>query len=114
MLAPSSRMIVRDVTEKILKAGILDRPKLFIKPSELVDGVSRISFADRLKERESDVVSKGLLLNRGAHIVCVRCGGKSEIGGEGKIAGHISFKWRAWELTWASRCICGGAWMRVM
>lgn len=110
---PSSVTVVRGAVGNILKASIIDRPKLFIKPSELVDGVTRLSIAERLKDRDTDVVSKDLLLNPGLDVVCMRCGGRSEVGGSGQVAGHISQNWRAWEMTWASRCICGGGWMRV-
>lgn len=76
----------------------------------MVDGVSQMTLADRLEPKDVDVVTKGMLSNRGTGFVCVRCGGKSEIGGDKKVAGHFSLRWLAWEKVWATRCICGGAW----
>ncbi|GJE87143.1 hypothetical protein PsYK624_032260 [Phanerochaete sordida] len=111
-LLPSSIPVIRGAVEKILSSSIIDRPKLFIKPSELVDGVTRLSLSDRLKDRDTDVVSKGLLLHPGLDVVCMRCGGRSEVGSS-QVTGHVSQNWRAWEQTWASRCVCGGGWMRV-
>lgn len=109
---PSCQTFLREAIEKILGSDIINRPKLFLKPSELLDGVSRLSISEPIKDRDIDVVSKGLLLHRGANIVCTRCGGQSEVGGDGR-EGHPSKSWEAWERTWASRCVCGGAWMRL-
>lgn len=111
---PSMVPVVRGAVEKILKASIIDRPKLFLKPSELVDGLTRMSLTERPKDRDIDVVSKGLLLHPGLDVVCMRCGGRSEVSGSGQVAGHVSQSWSAWESTWGSRCICGGRWMRVL
>lgn len=111
-LAPSLQSLLRETTDKILKSGVIDRPKLFIKSSELIDGVTRLSISDKLKHRESDVVSKALLeQGSGRGVICVRCGGASEIGENGVAIGP-SLRWRVWEQSWASRCICGGIWMK--
>jgi hypothetical protein len=113
-LTPAFQPLLREVTDKILKSGVIDRPKLFIKSSELIDGVTQLSIADKMKQREPDVVSKALLLQRGGiSVVCVRCGGRSEIGGNGMVVGHVSLRWRAWEQSWAWRCVCGGAWVKT-
>ncbi|EKM55338.1 uncharacterized protein PHACADRAFT_255893 [Phanerochaete carnosa HHB-10118-sp] len=112
-LLPSLIAVARGAVETILEGSIIDRPKLFIKPSELVDGVTRLSLTDRLKDRDTDVVSKGLLIHPGLDFVCTRCGGRSETGGPSEVAGHVSQNWSAWEQTWTSRCVCGGGWMRV-
>lgn len=98
--------------DKVLSSDVIDRLRLFIKPSDLIDGVSRLSVTEQVKEQESDVVSKGVLLHTGVTITCLRCGGQSEIGGEGSVAGHTSMKWHAWEKIWATRCVCGGPWIR--
>lgn len=111
--SPSSRPFLREAAEKILKAGAINRPKLFIKSSELTDGITRLSITDRLKGRDTDVVSKGLLLRRVTDAVCIRCGGRSEVGGDGSVVSHSSKRWFKWEKVWASRCVCGGAWIRV-
>ena len=113
---PTTAASVRSGVKKILASSAIEREKLFIKPSDLVDGVSRLSLSEQLKEQESDVVSKGVLLHTGLPVTCVRCGGRTEInGGEagmGAVAGHVSVRWAAWEKMWASRCVCGGAWIR--
>ena len=110
--APSSRQFIREAAERILEAGVVNKPKLFIKPSELADGITRLSISDRERERDLDVVSKELvLLGRPGVIICVRCGGKSVESGDIGIVGHNSTLWHTWEKIWASHCVCGGAWM---
>ena len=112
-LTPAFEPALRQATDRILRSGIIDRPKLFIKAEELIDGITRLSIADKMKAKETDVVSKGVLLhNGGTVVVCVRCGGKSEIGGNSAVAGHTSLRWRVWEYSWSTRCVCGGAWVK--
>ena len=112
--APAAWPFLRESAERVLKSGAIDRAKLFIKPSELADSLSRLSVLDKAREKDPDVVSKGLLLHRSAGIVCVRCGGRSEMGSVTGAVGHVSARWKAWEMMWASRCICGGAWIRTL
>ena len=101
------------MVEKVLALGVMDRVRLFIKPADLIDGMSKLAVGEKLKQDDSDVVSKGVLLHAGGIIVqCVRCGGRSEIGGPDSIAGHVSQRWNAWERIWSTRCVCGGAWVR--
>ena len=109
---PSVTPQLKQLVERIVNSKVIDRPKLFIKASDLVDGVSQMSLSEQIKVKDTDVVTKGLLLHRGQEMCCVRCGGKSELGGDGKVAGHVSIRWRAWERMWATRCVCGGAWTR--
>lgn len=104
---------LRNVIKKILESKVIEKTKLFIKPDDLVDGVTRMTLTDQPK-RSVDVVTKRALSSHGPSFLCVRCGGKSEIGGDGKVAGHISLRWKVWEKIWASRCVCGGAWTSPM
>jgi hypothetical protein len=84
-----------------------------VKPSDLADGISRMSLAGSAsKEKEKDVVSKGLLAQSGMSSFCIRCGGKSEVGGDVRVAGHLSLRWKSWERVWTIRCTCGGLWAR--
>lgn len=102
---------LREVVQTLTNSPIIDKSRLFIKPFDLVDGVSQLSLEGPGKEKDKDVVSKGILVNRGTCLTCLRCGGKSEIGGDVSVAGHVSLRWRAWEKMWTSRCICGGLWV---
>ncbi|KAJ3490206.1 hypothetical protein NLI96_g1591 [Meripilus lineatus] len=95
---------LRNVIKKILESKVIEKTKLFIKPDDLVDGVTRMTLTDQPK-RSVDVVTKRALSSHGPSFLCVRCGGKSEIGGDGKVAGHISLRWKVWEKIWASRCL---------
>lgn len=113
-ITPPLRPFIRQAINKIIASTVINRPRLFIKASDLVDGISKLSITERLRAKESDVVSKGLLLHRGSDIICVRCGGKSEK--VEKVAGlrapdSTSVRWKAWEMMWAARCVCGGAWV---
>jgi len=96
---------------KVAHASVVDKTLLFIKPSDLVDGVSQQIFDGR-KDWVKDVVSKGNFGGRRQFVECVRCGGKSEIGAAAaNMPGHSSFSWRAWEKMWTKHCICGGSWI---
>ena len=105
---------MRHEIRKLLAADVINRTKLFLKPTDLVDGVMKLSVTEAVKEQDSDVISKGALLHTGVTIVCVRCGSKSELReGDESVAGHISVRWKIWERMWKSRCVCGGAWIRT-
>ncbi|KZT70141.1 hypothetical protein DAEQUDRAFT_810869 [Daedalea quercina L-15889] len=61
---PSLSNALRSAVEKIAGTGGINRARLFIKPGDLVDGVARLSLVDQhLKDKQRDVVSKGLLLH---------------------------------------------------
>ncbi|KAJ7172400.1 hypothetical protein C8R46DRAFT_147163 [Mycena filopes] len=98
---------IRKAIETIAVAPIVNKPRLFIKPFELMDGVPQIF--DARKDKAKDVVSKGTLGGRTPGVVCMRCGGKSEVGGGMHVPGGAA-SWRAWENLWVKHCICGGAW----
>jgi len=100
---------IRKAINKVAYAPVVDKPRLFIKPFELMDGVPQI--VDGRKDRAKDVVSKGTLSGRAQAVICLRCGGKSEVGGGINVAGHVSPRWRAWERMWTKNCICGGGWV---
>ncbi|KAJ7632699.1 hypothetical protein FB45DRAFT_866294 [Roridomyces roridus] len=95
---------IRSVIAKIASSSVVDKPRLFIKPFELMDGAPQI--LDGRKDRVRNVVSKGFLSGRAKEIQCLRCGGKSEVGGS-----TDSVRWGAWEKMWVNHCICGGAWV---
>jgi hypothetical protein len=104
---------VQATVQRLMNASVIDKGRLFVKPSDLVCGISP-SWSLSARQRKppaKDVVSKSLLVKlRKPDLVCMRCGGRSEVGGEGAVAGHISLRWRAWEKMWTLRCICGGYW----
>lgn len=101
--------LVDTVVTKLMGSGAIDKPRLFIKSSDLVIGVAKLALSDSEKDSNRDIVSKGLLLRRGRSRVCQRCGGKSELQVQAEMK-HVSLRWRAWENKWLTRCICGGYW----
>ncbi|KAH9935022.1 uncharacterized protein B0H18DRAFT_1207647 [Fomitopsis serialis] len=105
---------LRGAVEKIASNGGINRARLFIKPGDLVDGVARLSLVDKhLKDKQRDVVSKGLLLHLSTSSVCVCCEGRSETNqGDPKMRSG-SAGWRVWERQWQHRCVCGGAWWKL-
>ncbi|KIJ69307.1 hypothetical protein HYDPIDRAFT_185128 [Hydnomerulius pinastri MD-312] len=108
---PAQHAPLRKIIQTLYSSTSIDKPRLFIKPADLVDGFTSLSMSDHpQKDQDRDVVTKGLLLRRGPGLVCLRCGHRSEVGGEVSVAGHISLRWRSWEKMWMSRCVCGGAW----
>lgn len=94
---------------KLSRSSILNKPLLFIKPEDLVDGVTRFSLDSRI-DKEEDVVSKRMLNGQGPALSCLRCSGKSEIGRAFDIGGKSSLRWWTWEKLWMGYCICGGSW----
>ncbi|KAI0362401.1 hypothetical protein OH77DRAFT_1500103 [Trametes cingulata] len=110
---PSLKPHVRKAIDKILSSKAIDRARLFIKPSDLVDGVTRLSMSEpgpRAKGKDTDVVNKGLLMPRQPGIVCLRCGGRSEVA-MGSVAGtETSVRWQTWQRAWRWQCVCGGQW----
>ncbi|KII88403.1 hypothetical protein PLICRDRAFT_41563 [Plicaturopsis crispa FD-325 SS-3] len=106
---PAMGAHLRAALEKVTVSPVINKPRLFVKPSDLVDGVAAMTL-DSPKGGDRDVVTHALLTNRGPALVCVRCAGKSQIGSDVSIAGHISLRWRTWERIWTTRCVCGGLW----
>jgi len=93
---------------------ILNKATLFIKPFDLVDGVTCLSIGSQQKETEKDVVTKGVLFSRGSIDTCLRCGGVTEVVKDA-LSQATSMKspsrWRTWERMWMLRCVCGGSWL---
>lgn len=103
---------LRQIIQKLTSTSVIDKSRLFVKSSDLVNGISALSLVDRpSKENAMDVVSKGLLAQGASVIRCMRCRGESEVGTGVVIAGHTSLRWKTWERAWAVRCICGGPWI---
>ncbi|KIJ44742.1 hypothetical protein M422DRAFT_30219 [Sphaerobolus stellatus SS14] len=96
-----------------ISSSCVSKPQLFIKPGDLVDGISRLSVSAKSKER--DVISKAVLgLPEGTR-TCLRCHGKTDLGHSKLPTTSKELKdfsnWIMWEHQWA-RCICGGAWVK--
>jgi len=108
---PAMDINLRQIIQKLTSTSVIDKSRLFVKPSDLVESLSGLSLVDRpSKEKAKDVVSKGLLAQRGSTTICLRCRGESEVGGV-TVAGHSSLRWKTWERVWTVRCICGGPWV---
>lgn len=111
---------IQKAVRKLSSTSVVDKARLFVKSSDLVDGISRMSIAEGpSKQKDRDIITKSLFTSfdseisrRGAVSTCIRCGGESEVGGDIGVAGHISLRWGAWEKVWTLRCICGGVWAR--
>ncbi|KAH9945890.1 uncharacterized protein BXZ73DRAFT_86136 [Epithele typhae] len=101
---PSLKPHVRSAVDRIVTSKAIDRARLFVKPSDLADGLSRITVSERpagpLKDKSMDVVRKGMSWRGVATVLCVRCGGRSDVGGMSP--------WQTWEKGWQMRCVCGG------
>ena len=120
---PALKPHIRKAIDKILGSKAIDRARLFIKPSDLIDGVTRLSVSEpglrAGKGKDIDVVNKGLLLPRLPGNVCLRCGGRSEVGMEGAaavgmgVSAEGSVRWQTWQKIWKWRCVCGGQWAQV-
>ncbi|KAL6305250.1 hypothetical protein BKA93DRAFT_845915 [Sparassis latifolia] len=111
---PASSLIphLRKIVRRILDSNVIDRPRLFLKPTDLVDGVARASVSERqYKGKDRDVVTKGVLPHNRVGAVCLRCGGKSEVPSAEPFV-DASVPWRVWEQGWTV-CICGGSWLRT-
>lgn len=105
---------LQKTAEKVAGAHGINRARLFIKPGDLVDGMNHLSLSDQhLKEKQRDVITKGLLLHLPPGSVCIRCEGKSETNIADHKAKGGSVNWRIWERQWARKCICGGLWMKA-
>lgn len=90
----------------------VSKPRLFIDPSELVDGISKLNLETAKMHLERDVVSKGILGVPGGAWTCVRCRGKTEGRTPWPPKGPSTLSsWVVWENEW-ERCICGGVWMK--
>ncbi|KAJ7581322.1 hypothetical protein C8J56DRAFT_262447 [Mycena floridula] len=105
---PATQPYLRRCLLQMSESKVVDKPRLFIKPFELVDGIGQLELEGPKKDHDKDVVSKALLTKQGARLTCLRCGGKSEIKSSPSSPGHPSVQWQK---TWVKRCICGGTWV---
>ncbi|KAL4067943.1 hypothetical protein V8B97DRAFT_2021711 [Scleroderma yunnanense] len=104
----AQREHLKGFVQTLFTSAAINKPRLFIKPSDLLDGFISLSISEQpLKEQGRDVVTKRLL-KRGGWLTCLRCGHHSEVGGD--VGGDISLAWRSWERMWMTECICGGTW----
>lgn len=95
--------------------GLLNKSILFIKPTDLVDGVARLSVGNQPRTDERDIINKGILTKQGHKDICLRCGGKTAINRDVAVPrGRTHPKWHLFELMWQLRCICGGAWSSLV
>ncbi|RDX56470.1 hypothetical protein OH76DRAFT_1550926 [Lentinus brumalis] len=108
---------IRKVINKVLTSKAIDRARLFIKPSDLSDGIARLSLSEpaapsgTLKDKNVDVVKKSALWRNKAASVCTRCGGRSEVAvGVQTGTDKTLSRWQTWEKAWQLRCVCGGLW----
>lgn len=109
---PAQYPFLRKVVHTLDTSTAIDKPRLFIKAADLIDGFASLSTSEQSgKLQGRDVVTKGALIRRNPGLLCLRCGYRSAIGGGVSVAGHVSLRWRTWEKMWASRCVCGGAWI---
>lgn len=111
---PAQYPFLRKVVHTLYTSTAIDKPRLFIKAADLVDAFANLSTStpeQSKKEQERDVITKGVLMRHNPGLVCLRCGYRSMIGGEVSVAGHVSLRWKTWEKMWATRCVCGGAWI---
>ncbi|KAG1756683.1 uncharacterized protein EDB91DRAFT_1093918 [Suillus paluster] len=110
---PAQHGQLKKIIRSLTTSSAIDKPRLFIKSSDLVDGFANLSASDRPPgdDPKMDVVTKGVLSNQSPGLLCLRCGRRSQVGGEVMVAGHSSPRWKTWERIWAARCICGGSWV---
>jgi len=95
--------------QKLASSSVADKSRLFIKPSDLVDGLTQLSLT-KAPVRERDIVTNSVLITDEPAMTCVRCGGRSLANGNGIMGSHRSLRWGSWEKKWQTRCICGGEW----
>jgi hypothetical protein len=110
---PAQHEQLKKIIRSLTTSSAIDKPRLFIKSSDLVDGFANLSASDRPVGDDPgiDVVTKERLLTQNPRLLCVRCGGRSQVGSEVMVAGRSSPRWKTWERMWAARCICGGSWV---
>lgn len=111
---PAQHEQLRRLIQTLYSSSGINKPRLFIKPSDLVDAFESLAMTEPPpKEQGRDVVTKVPLLKQGGSVLCLRCGHHSEMVAAGTGAGgHMLSKWKLWEKLWATRCVCGGVWMR--
>jgi len=103
--------------QRLEAAGAIDKPRLFIKASDLVDGISKVSLGPVMTVpsagagKDRDVVTRSALIPGKDLRICFRCEGRSVRGPQPPVVvGQLSLRWIAWQKLWYARCICGGTW----
>ncbi|KAH9484366.1 hypothetical protein JR316_0003847 [Psilocybe cubensis] len=102
-----------EILNKISQSeSLLNKPALFIKPYNLIDGLARLSLlSGRRKNDEKDIITKMAIPKHTARDRCLRCGGKTVIDrNTATPRPRVHTKWHLYELMWQLRCVCGGAW----
>jgi len=111
---PPTHKLITKVCDLVTSPNVVSKAQLFIKPADLVDGISRLNLSATKAGQERDVVSKGILGMPNKMRTCVRCGGKTETGQSrlprGRETADYS-SWAMWEYEWY-RCVCGGLWIK--
>lgn len=110
-LTPAMNVQLCQTLPKLTQSSILNKSMLFIKPSDLVDGVARLSIEPHKTDKTQDVVTKGVLVKHSSSSSCLRCGGISEVDNGLALSQHSPIRWRVWERMWTFRCVCGGPWL---
>lgn len=103
--------------QRLEAARAVDKPRLFIKASDLVDGISKVSLGPAMTVpsavagKDRDVITRSALIPGKDLRICFRCEGRSVKGPQPPVvAGQLSLRWFAWQKLWYPRCICGGTW----
>jgi len=104
-------------SQRLEAAGAIDKPRLPIEGSDLVDGISKVSLGLAMAVpsagagKDRDVVTRSGLISGRDLRMCFRCEGRSVRGPQPPvIAGQLSLRLIAWQKLWHARCICGGIW----
>jgi hypothetical protein len=101
-----------NIIKRVNDSTALNKSKLFIKPTDLVDGVQQLSLGTEKKESTVDVVFKTPIAKHTPGSLCLRCGGLSTLGSD-LFKADVSIKWRMWEKMQMPRCICYGLCMKA-
>ncbi len=109
----SMHAYLQDNIRRLCDSGVMSKSRLYIKPTELLDGFENLSLEMPIQgqDKDKDVVSKGVLMKRPHYVQCLRCDGRSEVALFTSPSTN-SLRWRAWEKQWIPACICGGSWVK--
>jgi hypothetical protein len=109
-VVPALTADVRKLVDRVARSEALDKARLFINPAELISGFARMDVSGGSStDSPRDIVTKGVLQANLPSLVCLRCGGRTQLPENLLVKSH-SKGWATWERMWATRCICGGFW----